>query len=208
MRRAAGWFAVLGALALAAVLTALAVDVLRWRGHLEEADLRRASAPANTDLWLADTVLPSDPARDLLALEDDVAFRAALQRFRLGRPGFAPRNQGELAVRAQADLQLSDVALADPSDGVKSRAETLRGILALEEARLDSTTASTALRRSLALLRRAIRLDDSNSDAKYDLELVIRLIRTGEEESPGSQSRQRGGRQGQGAGSSRPGSGF
>jgi hypothetical protein len=210
MTRVLGWLAVLAALVLAAFLAVLAVDVLRWRGHLEEADVRRAGSPGNTELWVAETVLPSDPARSLLALDDDVAVRAALQTFRLGRPGFPARNQGELAVRAQADLRLSDVARDDPGVDVRSRAEMLRGILALEEARVDQTTASAALRRSLTQLRRAIRLDDANSDAKYDLELVLRLIRSTEEERPpGSrESRRRGGSQGQGAGSSREGAGF
>ena len=209
-RRLAGWAAVALALALAAALAVLAADVLRWRGHLEEAELRVGRAPADTGIWVPDTRLPGDPAARLLAVDDDVRFRQALQLFRLGNPRRPARNQDDLNRRLAADGRLADVADADTTAETRSRAALLRGILALEAARGEPLRASTLLRRSLGELRTAIRLDDANADAKYDLELVMRLLRTIEEESPGSQGqeRQRGGSEGQGAGSSQSSSGF
>jgi hypothetical protein len=192
--------------ALAALLTLLAADVLRWRGHIERADDRVGSG--STRVWTADTRLPRDPAAELLGVGDDVQFRRALQLFRLGNPRRPARNQHDLNVRLAADSRLADVAQAHPDASIRSRAAMLRGLLALETARGEPLRAEVNLRRALTELRTAIRLDDRNTDAKYDLELVMRLLRTVEEESPGSEGQQRGGSEGQGAGSSPSSSGF
>jgi hypothetical protein len=159
-------------------------------------------------MWLADTRIPGDPAGDLLDVGDDVAFRRALQLFRLGNPGRPARTQHDLNVRLAADSRLADVSEADPSAAIRSRAAMLRGILSLESARGEPLRASIHLRRALGELKTAIKLDDGNADAKYDLELVLRLIRVVEEETPQGQQSQRGNSQGQGAGSSQSSSGF
>jgi hypothetical protein len=205
-RRLAGWVAVASLFALAAVLTVLAADVLRWRGHLERADFRVGTG--STRIWTADTRLPGDPAAELLDVEDDVAFRKALQLFRQGNPRRPARNQHDLNVRLAADSRLADVVEGHRSAPIRSRAAMLRGLLALETARGEPLRAETSLRRALTELRTAIRLDDRNTDAKYDLELVMRLLRTVEEESPGGSEAQSGGTEGQGAGSSPSSSGF
>jgi hypothetical protein len=206
-RRWLGWAAVVVLVALAALLSVLAADALRWRGHIEEADFRVRSG--NTRIWTADTRLPRDPAAKLLAVDDDVEFRRALQLFRLSNPRRPARNQDDLNLRLAADGRLADVAENHPSASVRSRAAMLRGVLALETARGEPLRAETNLRRALSELRNAIQLDDANTDAKYDLELVMRLLRTVEEESPGSDDQgQRGGDEGQGAGSSPGSSGF
>jgi hypothetical protein len=209
-RRAAGWIGVVGALALAAFLAVLAADVLRWRGHLEAAALDVGGRPGDTKVWIAETRLPGDPAATLLGVDDDVALRRALQLFRLGNPRRPARNQNDLNIRLAADARLADVGDSESSPAIRSRAALLRGVLSLEAARGEPLRAATLLRRSLADMRTAIRLDDRHTDAKYDLELVLRLLRTVEEEPPqGGQGQQRrGGQQGQGAGQSRAGSGF
>lgn len=201
-----GWVLVAAMLAAAAVLTLLAADVLRWRNHVERADARVLSG--STRIWTADTRLPGDPARELLAVDDDVRFRRALQLFRLGNPRRPARNQHDLNVRLAADSRLADVADSDPSDPIRSRAALLRGLLALETARGEPLRAETNLRRALTEMRTAIRLDDRNADAKYDLELVMRLLRTVEEDRPGSNEGRSGRAEGQGAGSSEGSSGF
>jgi hypothetical protein len=204
--RLAGWAAAVVMVAGAAFLTVLAADVLRWRGHVERADFRVAST--RTQIWAPDTRLPGDPARALLAVDDDVQFRRALQLFRLGNPRRPARNQNDLNLRLAADARLADVVQTHPDTSIRSRAAMLRGLLALETARGEPLRAETNLRRALSELRTAIRLDDGNSDAKYDLELVMRLLRTVEEESPGSGQSRRGGSDDQGAGSSPSSSGF
>ena len=204
-RRAIGWAAFVAMLAAAAFLTVLAADVLRWRGHIEHADFR--AGQGRTNIWKADTRLPRDPAADLLGVDDDVRFRSALQLFRFGNPRRPARNQHDLNLRLAADARLADVAETNPSAAIRSRAAMLRGLLALETARGEPLRAETSLRRALTELRTAIKLDDRNTDAKYDLELVMRLLRTVEEQSPGSEG-QSGGSDGQGAGSSPSSSGF
>ena len=206
-RRWIGWAAVVVLLVLAAFLTVLAADVLRWRGHIEEADFRARGG--NTRIWTPDMRLPRDPAAKLLGVDDDVQFRRALQLFRLSNPRRPARNQHDLNLRLAADARLADVAENHSSAVLRSRAATLRGVLALETARGEPLRAETNLRRALSELRNAIQLDDGNADAKYDLELVMRLLRTVQEESPGSDDQgQRGGDEGQGAGSSPESSGF
>ena len=205
-RRLVGWAAVLAMFAAAAALTLLAADVLRWRGHVERADFRVGQG--RTNIWAPSTRLPGDPAADLLAVDDDVQFRRALQLFRLGNPRRPARNQHDLNLRLAADSRLADVVESHPSAPIRSRAAMMRGLLALETARGEPLRAETNLRRALSELRTAIRLDDGNTDAKYDLELVMRLLRTVEEESPGAQEGAGGGSQGQGAGSSPSSSGF
>jgi hypothetical protein len=210
-RRIAALAGIAVAGAAAVFLAALAIDVLRWRGHLELADIRFRSAPADTSLWKPDTTLPVGMSEDLLAVRDDVAFRQALQTFRLGRPTQPARDQHDLAVRAQAGLQLADVRRSEPSAEGRSRAATLRGILAFEEARDDPTHAGARLRDSLAQFRDAILLDPSNEDAKYDLELALRLLRTTEEGAQGparKPGRHRGRGQGAGAGASSNATGY
>ena len=205
-RRLLGWAAVLALFASAAILTLLAADVLRWRGHIERADFRVGSG--STRIWTPDTRLPGDPAAALLDVDGDVRFRHALQLFRLGNPRRPARNQHDLNVRLAADGRLADVAEMDERASIRSRAAMLRGLLALETARGEPLRAETNLRRALSELRNAIRLDGGNTDAKYDLELVMRLLRTVEEESPGANEGRAGGDQGQGAGSSPDSSGF
>jgi hypothetical protein len=207
-RRLAGWTAVVAALLLAGFLALLAADVLRWRGHLEETDLRAGNAPGDTRMWIAETRVPRDPAAKLLEIEDEVAFRRALRAFRLANPRRPARNQSDLNRRFDAEAQLAAVGAGDSARSVRSRAVMLRGILALEAARGDPLRAETELRRSLADLRAAIELDDGNADAKYNLELVMRLLRSVEDQSPGTPGQERGGPEGQEAGSARTGSGF
>lgn len=50
-RRVLGLAAVVVLLGGAAALTVLAVDVLRWRGHLEHADMRFAAQAGDARMW-------------------------------------------------------------------------------------------------------------------------------------------------------------
>jgi hypothetical protein len=207
-RRALGFAAMVVALAAAAFLAVLAADVLRWRGQLQRADLRFRAVPGDTRVWEPDTRLPVSWSRGLLGLSDDVAFRRALQRFRLGRPGEPARDAHDVAVRSEADLALRGVADDETSPDRRSRALLLSGVLQLEDARGNGPRGGASLRRALDSFRGAIRTDPANEDAKYDLELVLRLIQSGGGQG---QQRQHGPRPsggGRGAGSSTNQSGF
>jgi hypothetical protein len=207
-RRWIGLAAIVLALAAAAFLAVLAADVLSWRGQLQRADLRFNAVPGDIRVWEPGTRLPTSWSRALLGLSDDVAFRRALQRFRLGRPGEPARDAHDVAVRSEADLALRNLADSDGNATRRSRALLLSGVLQLEDARSNGPRAAASLRRALDELRAAIRIDPQNEDAKYDLELVLRLLRStggqGEQQQQGP--RPSGG--GRGAGSSSNQSGF
>lgn len=201
--------AALAALALAVAGVLLAADILRWRAHLDRGDARFAAATGNRSMWDADELLPFAPARRLLGVDDDLRFRRAIQSFRLARPTRAPRDQHDVAVRAEAAFALARLERSDPRSERRSIAALLGGVLAFEQARTEQTDAQVYLGRSLDEFRRAIRLDPANDDAKYDLELVLNLVREVQEQGRGSGRSQRRGRaSGQGAGSGSRGSGF
>lgn len=190
------------------LLAVAAVDALRWRGLVEREDVTFDRAHGRPGLWRPDTLLPGDPVERMIGVRDDIAFRRALQRWVLARPAQQPRNQHDLALRADADAQLAFVADAGASAETRSRAATLRGVLALEEARSSGPRGGAAIERSLDHFREAIRLDGTNSQAKYDLELVLRLAQSSaQQQGRGSGNRPNSGT-GTGAGASSNQSGF
>ena len=155
-----------------------AVDALRWRGLVEREDVTFARAHGRPGLWQPTTLLPGDPVKRMIGVRDDIAYRRALRLWVLARPAQEPRNQHDLALRAEADAQLAFVAGTGASAEMRSRVATLRGVLALEEARTSGPRGAAAIERSLEQFREAIRLDGTNSQAKYDLELVLRLAQS------------------------------
>jgi hypothetical protein len=206
-RRALAAAGGLVAIAAAAALLVLALDVLRWRGHVEAADLRFAAATGNTAMWEPETVLPVGASRSLLALEDDLAYRRVVQRFRTSRIGLPARELNDVARKGRVEAELARLERAggDPHRG--SLVANLQGALAFEEAREDSGQSAVLLRRSLGSFRKAIRLDGGNEDAKYNLELVLRLLQQVENESGPGGGGQRG-TVGSGAGAATGGSGY
>jgi hypothetical protein len=190
------------------LLAVAAVDALRWRGLVEREDVTFDRAHERPGLWRSDTFLPGDPVERTIGVRDDIAFRRALQKWVLARPAQQPRNQHDLALRADADAQLAFVADAGASAETRSRVATLRGVLALEEARSSGPRGAAAIERSLDYFREAIRLDGTNSQAKYDLELVLRLAQSSAQQGarrPGSRPNSG---TGTGAGASSNQSGF
>jgi hypothetical protein len=84
----------------------------------------------------------------------------------------------------------------------------MRGGLAFEEARGGGAQAAVFLRRSLAQFRQAIGLDESNENAKYNLELALALQRAARSGSGGGDSVRRGDPLASGAGAATAGSGY
>jgi hypothetical protein len=200
-----------GALALVAAavaLTVLAVDVLRWRGQLEEADMRYASGTGALGMWEPDNTWLPGASKRLLGIDDDVELRRALQRFRLSHIRRAPRSQQEVNLRSAVEADLARFGRGDADAAQKSLAAVLRGALSFEEARVSNEQPAVFLRRSLTAFREAIRLDPTNEDAKYNLELVLRLLQTVSGDETGGTGAQRGNVSARGAGSGSSGSGF
>ena len=162
--------------ALAAVLALLANDIRRWDGALREGDARFVAGAGAEDLWRADTLLPSGAGRRLLGLDDDLAYRAAVRMFRLGRTREPAFGRDLLpAYRVDAETQLEEIARSGADRGRRSQALNLIGVLTLARARSDPARSAGIVRESISTFRAAIEVDPRNTDAKANLELLLRL---------------------------------
>ena len=191
------------ALVLAAALALLAADVRTWRDTMRADDLRfQLSASAAAD-WDTSTLLPSGVARSVLDVDDDRGLRRGVAEFRA-----ADRARGftRSRVRGAAEAALADVAASNDAPAHASQAFDLLGILAFS----DSTSGrrATPVERSLAAFDNAVRRDPGNTAAKYNLELLLRLLEAeGERRGPNPTPGPRGsGRRG--AGTGLPGQGY
>lgn len=160
-----------------AVLAALlARDVGRWPGAIRSGDLAAAgSAQSHRAVWSVDETLPFTPARRLLGVEDDVAFRQAVVLFRRAHtpdPTFAASPEGAM-IRIRAETALAHTIRTDSNHKRASAAENMLGILALVDA-ATARTANATVDRSVLAFQDAIRLDPSNEQAKQNLELLFR----------------------------------
>jgi hypothetical protein len=167
------------ALLASAFLALLAVDVLRWDRQLEQAEQRFASGTGDTRMWTADTYLPADLAGSLLAVDDDVAVRRSVQSFRTSRPRRQVQQFTHVTLRSAADAELARAMRKEPGSKQEARLMNLRGVLKLEEARGAPAETSVLLRRAAASFRDAIRRDPDYEDAKFNLELTLRLLQQG-----------------------------
>lgn len=208
MRRALIVGGGVAAIAAAVVLFVLALDVLRWRGHIDGADLRFAAASGDVAMWEPATILPAAVTRKALALDDDLAYRRAVQRFRVSRIGQPARQQADVARKGRVEAELARLDRTDADAHRRSLVSNLLGVLAFEEARDDQGQQAVLLRRSLESFRRAIALDSRNEDAKYNLELVLRLLERSANDSGPAGGGQRGDVQGTGAGAATSGTGY
>jgi hypothetical protein len=208
MRRPVALVLALAAVAAAAFLAVLGLDVLEWRGDLERADLRYEAVAGERDMWRSDTILPARLSRDLLDVDDDIEYREALQQFALARVRQPPRDQRDLARRGAVEAELARLGELPLDRERRSRIANLSGAISFEEARFDEGQRATFLRRSLAEFREAIQLDPGNEDAKFNLELVLRLIQGADNESGAGGGGARGDTEASGAGAATSGSGY
>jgi hypothetical protein len=194
------------AVALGATALGLAHDVRSWDRAIGRGDARFAREP-DSAYWDATGWLPGDAGADVLSLADDLALRRAEQAFAVARAAPAGFDNGRrrAQLRAEAELALSDV-VATGSRSQASRAGNLLGILAVTTD--GEADAAAGEQRALDTLDAAIRADPTNTDAKYNLELLLRRIRVvGSREGAGGGSGNRGDSRA-GAGSGTPGSGY
>jgi hypothetical protein len=194
------------ALVLAAVAGLLARDVRAWDDALRRGDETFAAVPREGG-WSASPLLPADPARRLLALDDDLAIRRAIRAFVVARatPRGFDNGVARAAALAAAESSLSAVA-GEGSPKQTSQASDLLGVLLAPTGRVSGGSAPEEAARSA--FEAAVRADPANTDAKYNLELLLRReLPTGVREGPGGGSGSRGsGRRG--AGSGTPGRGY
>jgi hypothetical protein len=179
MKRALLLVCALAAAAAGTLLLLFAVDVHRWQSRMRTDDAAYRTAPRRQDLWQPTTILPASLSRDVLGLQRDIAYRQALDFFRRGSPRvqIALAKPRELDARAEATVALSAGPSSDPNAGRRSQALTLLGVLDLlipTDAKPEQRLAQQL--RAASEFTDAIGADPTNEDAKFDLELALRLI--------------------------------
>ncbi len=167
-------------LAVAAVLVLLALDARAWQRAITRDDLRFRAMPSHVGLWHSPAVLPGDPARRLLGLDDALAYRHGLQWFWFGRVGGSVETQTDLpTTRIEAEERLQQVMDGAATAAERSTAANLLGVMTVTTPAKDVTTQAQTLRRAAGYFQRAIGEDPGNVAAKLNLELVFRLREPG-----------------------------
>jgi len=166
----------------AAVAFLLAVDARAWQTTVKRDDVRFRALPAHKGLWQTPTILPGDPASQLIGTGDTMAYRHALQYFWYSRIGTNPEvRQDTPTLRASAQQRLQSLIGSAPTAKQRSSAANLLGVLVVTTPApgQDKDAVKQILTRAAQYFQLAISLDGSNFDAKQNLELVLRLQRPG-----------------------------
>jgi len=207
--RAARGFLIPGILlAIAALAAALAADVRESGRALATGDGLYYTSPATTS-WHGSLRLPAGLTEGLLAIDDDLTARSALQlyranAFRRGRLDNAIEVAGD---RAETDAALARMARSrDAAKAAKAR--ILLGVLAFGDFARGGGKSIGQAESAIAFFDSAVHIDPSSEAAKYDLELALRaLAARGVRVGPGSGSGT-GSTGRKGAGGSVPGRGY
>jgi hypothetical protein len=206
-RRIGGLVAAAVLLALAACAAVLAADVRSWQRTMRSEDALLVVSPREP-AWLTPARFPFGLAGRALGVRGDVALRRSLALY-LETVDLHARldNATDVAgARVRAEQALAAVARRGGAQG--SQAGTLLGILAFGDLGRGGFANGSQANTSLSDFADAVRADPSNEEAKYDLELLLRLLeahgtRVGNASSTGVGSTGR-----RGAGGGVPGSGY
>jgi hypothetical protein len=198
------------ALALSAALALLALDVGRWPDAIDASDARYRVAPTEEHLWRPTERVPFGLSRTLLAIDDDLAYRRAVQALRLGRlEGQYVSDPRLTLLRVEGQGRLAEIARGSGDPVRRAQAANLLGVISLVSLVAEERDRTTLLADAINRFRTAIALDPSSEYAKYNLELSLQRQRElelgegsgGVNPSPGSEGSQ-------GAGTGEPGSGY
>src|SRR6266542_273323 len=185
--RVAGFAGALVLLVLAGAAAMLAADVRSWERTMRSDDALLAAAPGKA-IWRPRTHMPFALAARVLGTSDDVAARRAIALFR-ATVSVSVQTQLEqglttVAARSRAEDALAGVARSG-NRAHASQAETLLGILTfgdLAPAGADQLLQGPApptpdqAEAAIGDFQRASRDDPENTPAKFNLELLLRIL--------------------------------
>jgi hypothetical protein len=195
-------------LAAGVFLVLLAVDVGRWQTAFARDDVRFKFQPTRSDLWKPDELVPFHLAKRMLSVDDDLFYRETLRHFYLAQPRANKWEHTNIdAVRSLATVALAEYIREGKSQARRSQAANLLGVIGLALAATDDP--GQRLRFLLFASREfrgALTFDQSNEDAKFNLELALRLLRQQPTSTGGGAARGPG--RGGGAALAKPGSGY
>lgn len=200
--RARARLAVVAALSLlvATALAVLAHGVFAVARDVETADAALAQGALG---FGGSKSLPFRAAEDLLAAGDDRSYRDAVRLLRTARiPDRAAR--AVAADRAEARVLLTRLALEADDAALRAGASNLLGILLFEEATAEQRSRRRNLELSFEAFRTAVTAGDLE-DAKFNLEVLAKLLSSGAEAGAGGGTGKEGTR---GAALSPAGSGY
>jgi hypothetical protein len=169
----------LAAVAAGVVLLLLAVDVRQYERRIPDDDAVFGIELQRDDLWRPPQIVPFGVARRLLGIGDDLAYRDALRRFGLARPRRNPllATPGLAADRSVAAVALSRLVQREVDPARRSSELNMLGILDLVAlGPSDAVRRQAALLRAISSFRDAISANDRNADAKFNLEVALRVV--------------------------------
>jgi len=194
----------LACLTAAALLGALADDVRRWPTAVRGGDVQVRLAALRADPWPAPDRLPFHPVERFLGVTDDLEYRRAARLFVLGRRYRSSSLTGSVTPAQEAQRRLLTIERRAGDLSRRSAAANMRGVLTHDTAEYgESGSAEQALRR----FRDAVRIDPSNEQAKFNLELMLARTEVPRDRR-GAGGRVRGVLEAEGAGSTPPGRGY
>jgi hypothetical protein len=162
-------------LGLAAVLALFASDVRAWQGALTHGDLRFRAQRSHIGLWRSPALLPADPARLVLGLDDAVSYRRAVQLYWLSAVGTSTGGQADLAAtRIEAQAKLQTLMTTGATAWERSNAANLLGVMTVT-APANSATQKEEIATARGYFQSAVRADPQNYGAKLNLELLLRV---------------------------------
>ena len=177
---------------------------------MSTSDVRYRASVENTRLWTTDSLLPLDPAKAALAIDDDIDLRQAIRALRFAKLDDAVVSDPEAVLkRNEAQARLEAIVAAGPDAATRSRAASLLGVLGLARFVYETQDREALLSGTISNLALAIELDPSNAEPKFNLELAYQRGRGLElSEAAAGSNPSPGGSGSQGAGAGEPGSGY
>ena len=166
-------------LGLATVCALFAVDVRAWQGTITQSDLHFRAQRSHPGLWRSPALLPTDPARSVLGLDDALSYRQALQFFWFSNVGSSTGGEADLAAtRVAAETELQTLMTSGATAEERSHAANLLGVMTVT-APANSPTQKEEIKTAIGYFQQAVIADPRNYDAKLNLELLLRVARPG-----------------------------